>query len=85
MAHFRAHVALRGALAQLSAAHTFVARVAHVWRTCGERCGEVGAVACACHALWCLVMAAAKHPAMVATSAEHRGNQALELACGSRN
>ena len=42
MAHFRAHVALRGAVAQLSAAHTFVARVAHVWRTVANFVAKLG-------------------------------------------
>ena len=42
VAHFRAHVALRGALAQLSAAHTFVARVAHVWRTVANFVAKLG-------------------------------------------
>ena len=68
MAHFRAHVALRGAMAQLSAAHTFVARVAHVWRTVVNFVA-IGAVACAWHALWCPVMAALPWQPLLNTAA----------------
>ena len=41
------------------------ARVAH----CGELCGEVGAVACAWHALWCPVMAALPWQPLLNTAA----------------